>query len=36
MAVYEITKLRKSLDIYEEYPDVYEKNYIKKKNRRTI
>ena len=32
MAVYEITKsCEKALDIYEEYPDVYEKNYIKKK-----
>ena len=31
MAVYEITKsCEKALDIYEEYPDVYEKNYIKK------
>ena len=37
MAVYEITKsCEKALDIYEEYPDVYEKNYIKKKNRRKI
>ena len=32
MAVYEITKsCEKALDMYEEYPDVYEKNYIKKK-----